>query len=172
VYRAKQFFGALTASIDDDDDQDVARWLTPSQRDLFQYMAPNDKNHSVQVCETLCQIGADDPDLLAAALLHDVGKALGYIWLWQRTLIVLLQRWAPDLLSWLSSGSHLDDAPWWRRGFMINRLHAELGARWAAKAGSSPTAVALIRRHQEPVPTIGCNEDRLLITLQWADGVS
>lgn len=172
MYRAKQFFGALAASLDDHDEQFVARLLTPTQKDLFQRMAPNDKRHSVQVCQTLCQIGADDPDLLVAALLHDVGKAQGHIWLWQRTLIVLLQRWAPSLLHWLSSGSSLEDAPWWRRGFIINRIHPDVGARWVAQAGSSQTTIALIRRHQQPVPVIGCNEDRLLITLRWADGVN
>jgi len=55
---------------------------------------------------------------------------------------------------------------------MINRLHPEVGALWAAKADSSPTVVALIRRHQELVAAVGCNEDRLLMTLQWADGVN
>jgi hypothetical protein len=186
VYRFRQFFGALTAGTDEDDEQVLAYLLTPPQRDLFRRMAPNDQRHSLGVCATLRRAGYDDPALLRAALLHDVGKAAGRIWLWQRTLIVLLRRWAPDLLRWLARGScHLPlvprysplatrrvEAPWWRRGFVINRFHPELGARWAAQAGCSPTTVALIRRHQEPVKVIENYQDRLLVKLQWADGVN
>jgi len=172
VYRVKQFFGALTARIEEEDEQELTRLLTPDQSSLFRQMARNDQRHSIDVCATLCQAGEANPDLLAAALLHDAGKAAGRIWLWQRTLIVLLRRWAPGALDWLAQGSSETTVPWWRRGFVINRLHPELGARWAAEAGFSSTTVALIRRHQEPLETIENEQDRLLAALQWADGVN
>ena len=112
-------------------------------------MARNDQRHSLNVCATLRQAGHEDPALLTAALLHDAGKAAGRIWLWQRALAVLLQRWTPRLLCWLergtwrsSTGFHVQ-APRWRRGFVVNRLHPELGARWAAEAGCSPPAQAV-----------------------------
>jgi hypothetical protein len=193
VYRFRQFFSALAARTDDDDDQELARLLTPPQQDLFRRMAPNDQRHSLKVCATLRRAGCDDPALLTAALLHDVGKSAGRIWLWQRALIVLLQRWAPGLLRWLARGTcslqpatrnpqsttRNVKAPQWRRGFVINRLHPELGARWAAESGCSPTAVALIRRHQEPIreasprdKTVKNDQDQLLAALQWADRVN
>jgi hypothetical protein len=146
--------------------------LTPSQRKLFLRMAPNDQRHSLEVYATLCQAGDDNPDLLKAALLHDVGKAAGHIMLWQRVLIVLLQRWAPNILAWFARGSYDDRLPWWRRGFVINRRHPDVGARWAAEAGCSRTTVALIQRHQESTENIKRNQDRLLERLQWADGAN
>jgi hypothetical protein len=170
VYRVKQLIGALTACIDDE--QELTHLLTPSQRDLFRCMAPNDQRHSRNVCATLQRAGINDPDLLAAALLHDVGKAAGSIWLWQRTLIVLLQRRAPRLLDWLARDAGQNTAPRWRKGFVINRLHPELGARWAAEAGCSSKTVALIQRHQETIQKITSDQDRLLAALQWADGVN
>ena len=172
MYRVKQFFGALTARVDEDDEQELAQWLMPSQRDLFRQMARNDQRHSLDVCATLLRAGHADPDLLTAALLHDAGKAAGRIGLWQRTLVVLLRRWAPGLLNWLSRGDSIARAPWWRRGFVVNKLHTELGARRAKEAGASPTAVALIRRHQEAVRAVHDDQDRLLTLLQWADGVN
>jgi hypothetical protein len=172
VYRVRQFFDALTAHIDDDDEQVLTGVLTSAQIALFKQMAPNDQRHSLHVCSTLLQSGDGNPELLAAALLHDVGKSTGRIWLWQRTLIVLLQRWAPGVLQWLARGPDEASAPWWRRGFVINRLHPRVGAQWAEKAGCAATTVALIRRHQEPLTSIKSAQDRLLAALQWADGVN
>jgi hypothetical protein len=170
VYRVRQFFFALTARTDQY--AELARLLTPAQRELFQQMAPADQRHSIDVCWTLLQSGDDDPDLLAAALLHDVGKSAGHISLWQRALVVVLGRWAPRLLNWLARDASHATAPRWRSGFVINRLHPEVGARWAAKAGCSSTTVALIRRHQERVAAVECELDRLLAALQRADGVN
>jgi len=172
VYRVRQFFGALTARIEKEDEREVTRLLTPAQRKLFQQMARNDQRHSIDVCTTLRQAGETNPDLLVAALLHDAGKAAGRIWLWQRTLIVLLRRWAPGVLDWLARGPSQRAVPRWRRGFLVNRLHPELGACWASEAGCSPTTVALIRRHQKPLKAIENEQDRLLAALQWADGVN
>ncbi|MGD9099880.1 MAG: hypothetical protein PVF45_05315 [Anaerolineae bacterium] len=176
MYRFRQFFGALAARIDDHDEQVLARLLTPPQLALFRRMARNDQRHSLDVCATLRQAGHEDPALLVAALLHDAGKALGRVWLWQRTLVVLLRRWSPGMLSWLERGDWRPPttvrASWWRRGFVVNGLHPQVGARWAAEAGCSPTTVDLIRRHQEHLREVKTDQDRLLAALQWADGVN
>lgn len=179
MYRFRQFFGALTARIDDRDEQVLARLLTPPQMALFRRMARNDQRHSLNVCATLRQAGYEDPALLTAALLHDTGKAAGRVWLWQRTLIVLLRRWAPGLLHWLERGTWHSStntvhvrAPWWRKGFVVNRLHPELSACWAAETGCSPAAIDLIRRHQDAIQETQTYQDRLLAALQWADGVN
>ena len=171
MYRIKQFFAALAARRHSFDEQELDL-LTPNQQELFRRMAPNDQRHSTEVCATLRETGNDDPGLLVAALLHDVGKSAGPIWLWQRTLIVLLEHRAPTVLNWLARGQQQHTVPWWRRGFVLNRHHPELGARWAAEVGCLPMTVALIRRHQEPVRSIETNEDRLLAALQRADGVN
>jgi hypothetical protein len=172
VYRFKQFFGALTARIDAQDQQLLARWLPSPQRHLFFLMTPGDQRHSLNVHKTLHQAGYRHPDLLRAALLHDVGKSAGRVWLWQRTLIVLLKRWWPGLLDRLARGPCVAAAPWWRRGFVVNRLHAELGARWAAEADCSAGTVALIRQHQQTILETNSEQDELLAALQWADGVN
>jgi len=90
--------------------------------------------------------GCDDRELLAAALLHDVGKGSGRVRFWMRPVIVLLRALAPGLLRWLA------EAPGsgWRRSFYAAWHHASIGADLAAEAGVSERAVLLIRTHHDP----------------------
>ncbi len=166
AYRVRQFFRALTAPLVREDPTPVERTLTPRQRALFFRMSPADQRHSLAVYRALEREGPQPHDLLVAALLHDVGKAAAPMPLWVRVAVVLLDRLAPRLLDRLAAG----EAQGWRRPFAVYRRHAEIGARWAAEAGCSPRAVALIRRHHQPVDRPRGEMDRLLQRLQRADG--
>src|SRR5213078_3289449 len=55
--------------------------------------------HSLRVCCRLIARGCKDKDMLAAALLHDVGKAQGRVPFWTRPAIVLGKKLAPHLLT-------------------------------------------------------------------------
>jgi hypothetical protein len=184
-YRVCQFFAALTARIADEELKWAAHVLTLASLALFRSMAVQDQRHGLDVCAALRQAGHTNRDLLAAALLHDVGKAAARLYPWQRAIIVLLGRLAPRLLSRLGQSDDLPDyvpspleertPSWpkgWRRVFIVNAHHAEVGARWAQQAGCSPQTVSLIRRHQDR-PGNGSvpidEEDQLLAALQVAD---
>jgi hypothetical protein len=105
---------------------------------------------------------------------------------WQRAVIVLLERFAPHLLVRLSQeapqgyamslpkGPALSLPKGWRRPFVVHARHPQAGAHWAEEAGCSPLTVALIRRHQDQ--STGCSplaveEDQLLAALQAADNL-
>lgn len=180
-YRVGQFFRALTARISDEEMEQAAHILTPASLVRFRSMAMQDQRHGLDVCAALRQAGQTNPQLLAAALLHDVGKAAARLSAWQRAIIVLLERFAPRLLVRLGQGEPRERIPnlpnGWRRSFVINAQHPEIGARWAQEAGCSPLTVTLIRRHQDELlnspPLANEREkDQLLAALQAADNLN
>lgn len=166
VYRLGQFWRMLTA-----DPLPAGAWreiesiLTPAQATLFRQFATKDRQHSYRVMRTLREAGHTDPDLLAAALLHDVGKARHYIHLRERVLIVLAEVFLPGRVEAWGQGQ----PEGWQRPFVIRAQHPAWGAEMAAEAGSSPTTVALIRHHQDKPPATGTPAGALLPLLQWAD---
>jgi hypothetical protein len=167
-YRVRQFWSALRAQVTPEERQLVGRYLSPPLQSLFDRLSVADQRHSLDVFYALRAQGYNDRDLLAAALLHDVGKAGTNIHLWQRVAIVLLQATWPALLDELAWG----DPANWRYAFYLQREHPEISARLAQEAGASPLTVELIRRHQVPLRQPGRSlEDKFLRVLQEADGV-
>src|SRR2546421_10155934 len=77
---------------------EVTQWLPAAALTLFKTMSPADQRHSLRVCRGLQARGSTDKDMLAAALLHDVGKAQGRVPFWSRPAIVLGKKLAPGLL--------------------------------------------------------------------------
>lgn len=147
-YRLRQFWEALRARPDPQGLEAAQRLLSPPLWALFQRMPPNEQAHALRVFQRLRQSGHTDRDLLTAALLHDVGKALQRPRLWERVAVVISYACCPTRAFRLGEGQPRG----WRRPFVLARQHPEWGARLVAEAGASPEAVALIRYHQTVPP--------------------
>ncbi len=167
LYRIRQFWQTIRAQEPPEEELALAREvLTAKQMGLFQIMHPSDKAHALQVLRRLRARGEENPDLLAAALLHDIGKIRYPMSAWDRAIVVLGQALFPARAKTWGQGK----ARGWRRPFVSAEQHAYWGARMAAESGVSTLTVHLIWRHHEPHSTIPeTPEDLLLRTLQAAD---
>jgi hypothetical protein len=173
-YRASQFWNALHARPASQDITQTSQALTTEMMALFLSMQPSEQSHSLAIYHQLLDQGETDQDLLMAALLHDVGKICYPLRSWERATIVLGKALLPiQARRWGQS-----QPKGWRRPFVVAEQHPTWGAKMAAKAGASPIAVSLIRRHQdkmipqpEPKQSLGC-EELLLHKLQLLDNES
>lgn len=135
---------------------------TPALRALFRQMSPGEQAHSMNVLERIvAHYPAAPPELLQAALLHDVGKTRAPLNMADRVLGVLGQTLFPN--RW---------ARWKHKTFVVAVQHAEWGAALAAQAGAAPLTITLIRRHQMRLSGPTTIEDELLKHLQAADDLS
>jgi putative nucleotidyltransferase with HDIG domain len=159
--------GAWVRSVDVDEGA-IRRYLPSAAVSLFQTMPRYDQQHALDVLGTLQEMGHEDRDLLAAALLHDVGKTAGQrgaLQLWHRPAVVLMRALWPGLLDHLGQDCEGN----WRRPFFVQKHHAEIGAELARRAGCSPRTVELIHFHEDPQET---TDDPLSTALRTADSMN
>lgn len=134
--------------------------LEPGLYALFCGQHPRDIVHSVATARWLLERGYGDPDLVAAALLHDIGKGQ------QRRR----DRVAWVLLSATGLGSAAADTGSrfeMRRALARTRWHAATGAEALARAGACERVVDLTRRHHD-----ANDGDPVLALLQAADAAT
>jgi hypothetical protein len=161
AYRLRQFRLAFFGPWPCVPDEALSPPLSPTLLALFRRMTPSEQAHSRAVLERLRAAGHSDPDLLAAALLHDAGKTRSPLSAWERSLIVLGKRFFPLTAARWGGG----EARGLKRPFVVAARHAAWGAELAGAAGASERTCDLIRRHQ----VLSTAEDALLAALQQAD---
>jgi len=135
-------------------------WLPGQLFDLFLMQHPRDMVHSVNTARWLLARGYDNPDLVAAALLHDIGKGD------QRRV----DRVAYVVGQWLrlsdaagSPASHIR----MRRALARSRDHGRAGAHMLRAAGASDIVVTLALTHHAEA-----GDDAMLALLQQADAAN
>ncbi len=165
-YRARQFRLAVCGPKRQIQSAALQPYLSPVQIVLFQRLQASEQTHAVRVLERLKKQGHAEPDLLAAALLHDIGKILSPLSIIERMAIVLGRRLFPAGVKRWGQGSPRG----LRHAFAVAEQHPRWGADLAAQAGASSRTVDLIARHQEvrtgPPRT---QTERMLAALQAAD---
>lgn len=170
LYRVRQFWHALHAQPSAHELALARAVLSPQQFNLFSRMQPSEQVHSLGVLQQLQENANPPQDLQIAALLHDVGKSILPLRLWERAWIVLASAVAPSWAQHRGSQAMHDDTPFWQRPLIVACQHPEWGARLAEEAEAPPLAVAIIRRHQQKItPTRGSFEEELLLRLQAVD---
>jgi hypothetical protein len=170
LYRVRQFWRALSAQPDGQELAAAQAVLTPAQFALFCRMQPSEQAHSLGVLRQLYAQGSPSHELQVAALLHDAGKCLAPLRLWERAWIVLAEALAPGWAQRQGSQPLRPALPFWQRPLVVACQHAEWGAKLAEEAGASALVVAVIRRHQDKIdPADSRPEAALLRHLQAVD---
>ncbi len=172
LYRFGQLRRGLAAQVTGAEREQALRLLPPAASALFLALPRDAQRHSLDVLATLRAAGHRDHSLLAAALLHDVGKLAATqdgrrIGLWTRGPLVLLEAFAP---AWCARLAHPDPARGWRYLLYVHREHPAIGAAWAQEAGCDELCCRLIAYHQTPPEQAPAGPWRaLLVALQEAD---
>ena len=142
VHLARRFFGALDPRGPSPEDEAwVAGTLSAGEQALWERMSGPDRRHAVGVARDVVErLGGEDatPPVVAAALLHDVGKidaGLGTLARVPATLVGLVAR------ERVASGT----------GRVARYLrHDAIGADLLTAAGADPLTVAWAREHHLP----------------------
>ena len=169
AYRSRQFWNSLFSSRKRIASESLLPHLTPVQLILFRRMQPSEQAHAYHLLNQLKNSGQTNPDLLTAALLHDVGKILYPLSTLDRIITVLGKRFFRSVAQGWSNGAPNG----LRRPFVVAEQHAGWGAQLASQAGAGLQTVELIRHHHDP-PKVdpGMRTDPLLVALQAADDQS
>jgi putative nucleotidyltransferase with HDIG domain len=166
AYRSRQFWDSLLAPGRHIPGEALLSYLTHAQLSLFQQMQPSEQAHAYRIFKRLEADGQTNPDLLAAALLHDVGKTLHPLSIFDRVIIVLGRRFFPDTARRWASGAPRG----LRRPFVVAAQHAAWGAQLVSQAGFTSRGVELVRHHHAAhLPGPDLQDECLLAALQAAD---
>ena len=142
AYRFLQGARALNQRPDARSEALARRHLGAAGLELFHALSPRDQFHSARTASILIATGVNDPELLQAALLHDVGKGRQAVW--QRAVYVLLAAASPSLL-----GRVARPGSGWRGALDRSLHHGTLGARLVQAAGYSARVADLVERHHD-----------------------
>jgi hypothetical protein len=145
VHRARRFFASLVSSVPPPQDEDWARgWLSVDEQRLFARMRPGDRHHGIAVARAVEAHTDGTPErwVMAAALLHDVGKTVPDLGTYGR-VVATLSGWVGGA----DMAEHWADTTGFTRKVGLYLMYPRLGADLLTMAASDERVVAWSREH-------------------------
>jgi hypothetical protein len=148
AHLVRRFFGSLSPRPPSAVDEEwVVATLAPGELELWQRMSRADRRHAAGVGRRVQRaLGSEATrPVLAAALLHDVGKVAAGLGTYGRVVATLSE----------AAGGRAAADDWSRRSGFTRRVglylrHSELGGDLLDMAGSDPLTSAWAREHHHP----------------------
>ena len=172
---AVRFFGALDPRGPSLPEEAWALgWLLPGEQRLWQRMSGPDRRHAAGVArDTASLLGSPSParEVMASALLHDVGKVESGLGTFSRVgvTVAAMGLGRERLTAERAGGAGGAGLSGWRRRVRDYLIHDRIGASMLLEAGSHPTTVAWAGEHHLP-PERWTVERRVADALKAADG--
>lgn len=159
-YRVKQFIWGFTSLFKDIDYNYVKEFLNEDEIKIFNKLKKSDKHHSIRVCRDSIEIGKkEDIDLYKlgkVALLHDVGKSERHLNLFEKSAVVLLDKFSNGKI---------------KRYDKINQIHiyynhSKIGAKMLKKYDYDKEFIDAIKYHHDKKRA---EENRILKIISFCD---
>lgn len=162
IDRAKRFFRALSAKIEDSDRVIIDQYLEENHKKVFYSMSMIDQRHSLDVAITLLNSDKDYNDLtIRLALLHDIGKQVQRFYLLERVAVVVLPR------KKMKMEAHPYQTNILKKAWQIKYWHPEYGSIIAQENNFDPELIKIIKYHHNLPPISKEVED-----FQWSDNLN
>ncbi len=149
AHLVRRFFGAIKPGAPPAEDEAWAvSHLGDGETALWHRMNNPDQRHAIEVARAVvAEMGDPDRPVVAAALLHDVGKVVSGYRTPARVVATVLWAVAPDGLAdqWLEASGP-------RKRMAEYRRHPELGEQLLANAGADEFTSSWAGDHHRPEP--------------------
>lgn len=138
VHLTARFFDVASARspLTPAEQAEVEHWLRPAETALFFDQMPADQRHGLSAARWVEARAPGRPDLVRAALVHDVAKRHARMGVIARVLASLC----------LELGIPV------KGRYAVYRDHPEIGARELEELGAEPIVVSFARHHHGPAP--------------------
>lgn len=156
IYRLKQFWFALSATMKEEDKLFVYQNLNVREAAVFFTLPDYEQKHSVVVAHKMAELAhgiqnIDQRKIARLGLLHDIGKVGARLSIFDKSLLVIMRRILPPIYDSLARWGSGSRAFFYLKKFYVHKHHGEEGARLLAKIGEAQDLVDEIRRHDGPI---------------------
>lgn len=143
-YRIKQFIRGIFARITSEDRAFIQIYLSQEEALLFQSLRVGEQRHSLNIAYNCLEESPNNPVLIKAALLHDVGKINSNLTLIHKSLVVLVLKL--PIPEGILPG-------FIQKSLYYKRQHPNLGAEILENIGTEASVVFLTRHHHRDLRT-------------------